>query len=84
MQLLVNRHGSDQNIATELGTTRQNIQFQRKALDIKPHNASITKRNMDILKLRKANWLMRELSERFKLSERQIRRIVNVGNNGND
>jgi len=84
MQVMVDRHGSDQNIADALGTTRQNIQHQRRALGIKPYRSSFSKRNVDVLKLRTAGWIVRELSVKFELSERQIKRIIKEGKSGND
>jgi len=79
MQGMVNHYGSDQKIANSFGVTRQCIQQQRIALNVKPYKESVRRRNKKIVGLRGANWLIRELSVKFKLSERQIIRIVKEG-----
>lgn len=85
MQLMVNRHGSDQKIADALGTTRQNIQQQRNNLDIDPYKKTVLrKRNADILRMRNNGWIISDIAHKFKLSERQIIRIIKRGNNENN
>lgn len=79
MQGMVNSYGSDQKIADAFGTTRQCIQQQRTALGIKPYRTTIDRRNKRVRQLRVANWLIRELAEKFKLSKRQIIRIIKEG-----
>jgi len=82
MQGMVNSYGSDQKIADAFGVTRQCIQQHRASLGVKSYRTAIDRRNKKIRQLRTANWLIWELAEKFKLSQRQIIRIIKDGTNG--
>jgi len=84
MKTLVCKYGSDQKIADVLGVSRQNIQRQRKALEVNPYKRTINNRNSKIIRFRKAGWLIWELAEKFDLSQRQIIRILKEDNNENN
>lgn len=75
MSNMVNSYGSDQKIADAVGVTRQCIQQHRTALGIQPCKPA-SRRNNKILRLRKAGWLIWELADKFKISERQVKRII--------
>jgi len=77
MQNMVNRLGSDQKIADAVGLTRQSIQQQRKELGIKSYKQTVLiQRNERIKGFREKGWSVNDLSLKFKLSTRQIKRII--------